>query len=800
MWSLRHALVTLFLGLLAGLTLFGCRAFEPETVIVNRPPNTYIIGSPAETSGAYFHFHVFWYGTDEDGFVERYVWALTDTSIQDRDTDIDDEDQRFNPALNISHLEIGNWTTRTDTVFDFRINQGSNLSTDMTLHMVAVDDRGAFDRTPARLHFFSNAVGRPRVQFYRDQIGDGHEFANFDTVAFGRPLFLKWAGTTPNIRAYDPVLLAERDTVPPLDGLLGYKWRLPAFDNCNPGVEDCWQPRLFDEGVGDSVSYFGNVTELSFLNDDSGTGVFSRRLSAGVFQLLVNTIDVAGVEVRAVDQILNIVVNHDPDTYILRSEQDPIEAHNDPLVYPIYQVFHGPQAGIYSFSEGDTVPDRAYVTFKALGWDDPRDVTLSPVNLLSFQGRYIARQRLRVTGPWFQFGPTFSDVHQTVEWTAAEPTDISADTLGFHVGPFNYAVVMRAVDEQLTRDGTPDTFRFVGNYPPCVQCIELVKHTVAPSITYDDPCWDDDCFGAVPDLQVYNTGDPRLDPSNPHHLARLTDAPGTIYVRPESGAITFEEPLQPDLWDQIQSVEYHYLVYLHGKEHPQEYWAPGRAHERIKAWRYEIRYAGDPLNAIADGGGQDDINLLTGFDIQGNQPNPAQSDLYIIPETGVWAVRVKVAAPQILLLAGPVAYWASLRVQYDCPPFPSGGTEAEILAWQNDPAVRRAFQVWRLTTMQFTPGEIQAIAADNSTCEWRRNSNAYHYFAGLRGPDGSRECNPTDGRNWLDLTRFIAYSNNAQPVIKDFNLTLFPFNQPAFQGGQNPPNWIGSKGIAGNWR
>ena len=217
LWSPRHLLVTLFLGLLAGTLLFGCRAFEPEAVIVNRPPQTYIIGSPAETSGAYFHFHVFWYGTDEDGFVERYVWALTDTSLQDytEDSTGDEEDERFNPALNINHLEIGTWTTRTDTVFDFQINQGSNLSQNMTLHMVAQDDRGAFDRTPARLHFFSNAVGRPRVLFYRDEIAEGNEFANFDTVAFGRPLFLRWTGSTPNIAAYDPVLLAQRDTVPP---------------------------------------------------------------------------------------------------------------------------------------------------------------------------------------------------------------------------------------------------------------------------------------------------------------------------------------------------------------------------------------------------------------------------------------------------------------------------------------------------------------------------------------------------------------------------------------------------------
>ena len=62
MLSRRQVSVTLFLGLLVIASLFGCRAFEPEIVIVNRPPETYIIGAPAETSGGYFQYHVFWYG------------------------------------------------------------------------------------------------------------------------------------------------------------------------------------------------------------------------------------------------------------------------------------------------------------------------------------------------------------------------------------------------------------------------------------------------------------------------------------------------------------------------------------------------------------------------------------------------------------------------------------------------------------------------------------------------------------------------------------------------------------------
>ena len=244
MWNRRHAIIILFLGALGLSMLFGCRAFQPEVVIVNKEPETYIIGAPAETSGGYFHFHVFWYGTDGDGAVERFVWALTDTSIQDIETDDDEEDENFDPAEDINTLDIGRWTARTDSIFDFQINQGDNLSYEMTLHMVAVDDRGDFDRSPARLRFFSNALDRPEVSFRKNYQNDGGEwisetFASGDTIAFGERLDLSWSGSTANILAYDPELLAMRDTVAPYDdGLYGFKWRIRG-DGCDEAREDC---------------------------------------------------------------------------------------------------------------------------------------------------------------------------------------------------------------------------------------------------------------------------------------------------------------------------------------------------------------------------------------------------------------------------------------------------------------------------------------------------------------------------------------------------------------------------------
>lgn len=817
MWSPRHVVVSLFLCLLAVSLLFGCRAFEPEAIIVNRPPETYIIGSPAETSGAYFHFHVYWYGTDADGFVDRYVWALTDTTIQDIESDDDEEDQNFNPATNAGTLAIGTYTSRTDTVFDFQIGQGSNLSYDMTLHMVAIDDRGDYDRTPARLHFFSNALGNPEVEFLRLVDGSEQVFANNDTIAFGEPLILRWRGTTPNLAAYDPGLLAERDTVPPFDdGLLGFKWRLPVEFQCNDAEEDCWNPRAFDEATGDSFSYFGDVTELVFLNDGSGDGPFGRVLDAGIVTLMVNTLDVAGVQVPTLDQTMLVRVNYEPDSYLLDGQPDPVAEHNDDTVYPTYTVFYGDSAGTYSFSSGDTVPDQSYVTFKAMGWDDPRDDIVNEVtNEMTFQGRFFARQFKGGNGPEFSFFTNFSDTNSTREWMSDDPADWehpSADTLGFMVGPFKYDVVMRSRDEQLTADGTPDTLSFVGGFPPCVQAIEVGSIGMTPNSAFDD-IYADNCYDSsldeLTELTVFHNTTPGYDPGDPTHVGWRGGAPATgiIWVNPSAGAITTVEPGTGEGFTLISSYEYHMVVWLHGKDHYMEAWKPGFADRRMGAWRYQIDYDGDPGNALADGVGRDNLSLLTGFPVQENpnNPNVQVDDLFIDRTSGAWAMVIKVAIPQFMVFGGPGLYWSQLLgpTGFNCPAYPAGGTDDEILAWQALPSVQEAYKAWHLTTAQLTPGTISAIAVDQSTCEYRPDTNKYHFYTTTRVPrddfehgrscqDGAYEPNEQGYTELgtVDLQDYALVSNDGEPVRKRFHLRFRLSTGEDFEGGVEPPNWI----------
>nr|MEE4267989.1 hypothetical protein [Candidatus Krumholzibacteria bacterium] len=593
---------------LVGLVLFaGCRAFEPEAVIVNKAPETYIIGAPLENGGGYYHFHVYWYGSDEDGRVERFVFALTDTTVQDLDTAEDEEDTRFNPALDADHLEFAQWTTKTDSVFDFTINQGSQFSYDMTLHMVAVDDFGDFDRTPARLYFFSNTLGTPEVNFFRlsgnDTIPVGAGVR--DTVGYGSPYRLYWEGETPNIRGYAQTALDRIDTVGLVDGLFGYKWLLTGElgGNCVPTLTDCWHPRRFNEATGDSFSIFAEVNNLYFANDGSSTtDPFRKFLPSGKVGVQVNSIDVAGVEVADYLRDFEFVVNYDPQTILLDGETD-FDHPDDPEIYPYYIMLNDPLQEHHPFTSGDRIPDRTYVVFKALAKDDSRDARRFPDYSIGMTG-VVTGVRSNFTGGTFSFTSGASSIDSEPDWDAG-PGGWYADTLGFLTGPSTeFTFKMQAVDEHGRRDGSPPSVTFDVGYPPCVQCIEILPSSSTPS-----------AFG--PDLECYEGEDthPCMDGSQTTFYiagAGSSNDPGRTYMTSEGSIFlaidrntlfpTYQlDPPDAGSYYSIPCNVYNMKVLLHGQDDPREAWANPLM--RSMSWKYQIDYECDPFNEIKDGGG-----------------------------------------------------------------------------------------------------------------------------------------------------------------------------------------------------
>ncbi len=755
----RNTAWTLLTGaiLLVGV-LAGCRAFEPETVIVNKAPETYIIGAPVEHGGGYYRFHVYWYGADEDGRVERFVWALTDTTIQDEDTTDDEEDRRFNPALDATTLEIAEWTTRTDSIFNFTIDQGTAPSADFTLHMVAIDDRGAYDRTPARLHFWSNSLGNPSIRFFR--VEDGAriplEAGVADTVGFRRPYEVAWEGNTPNIVGYDSVALARIDTVYPFDdGLFGYKWQLLG-DLGELNCTDCWRPRRFNEATGDSFSYFGEVNSLLFRNDGSSlTNPFRKALPSGTVSMLVNSIDLAGVEVADYNRSFSFIVNYDPETLILDGTTD--WAHPEDLQeYPYYIRLNDPTRTKVPFQSGDTIPDRTYVVVKALARDDPRDERANENFSIGMAG-YVAGARRNLTGGIFPFATETSALDTVPAWGAGVD-GWYADTLGFMPGPrTTYTFSMQAIDEHGRRDGTPAELTFDVGYEPCVQCIEFQPRSDIPSgVPSDVACYEPgdthQCFGdttAFRVLQGDNAADlTRLQVGQPAFLAI---AKGTGFARLVDSADGLEETNYI-----VPVTTYSMYVLLHGQDDPREAWSNPRY--RSMAWRYQVDHECDPFNQIKDGGGVDDIERYTWVERTGQ--------LQIDYATGLWKMRVDVPVPDGLFF-GLTPYWFIVQSIASV----AGGD------------IEDARMIWDASLRALGGGEMRLVAVDQTQCVGQRTVRParYNYFRAVRPsiqnlPAGTtwRDCelraSVSGIKDGLDMSQHAMESNGGTPVSTFFRL------------------------------
>jgi hypothetical protein len=753
----RHNSLSGLLILVAGALLWlgGCRAFQPEAIIVNKPPETFIVGAPTEHGGGYYRFHVYWYGSDEDGKVDRFVWALTDTTIQDEETVEDEEDQRFNPALDASTLEIGHWTTNTDSIFTFTIDQGINQSADMTLHLVAVDDYGDFDRTPARLHFFSNTLGNPSIEFFK--VVDGEMIPLVpgvaDTVGFRRSYHVAWQGETPNIRGFgeiDSII----DPVPPYDGLLGYKWLVEGDlgGNCVPSLEDCWSPRRFDEASGDSVSYFGAITSLRFANDGTGTNVFGQVLPSGPVGIQVNSIDVAGVEVADYQRSFDFIVNYDPETRFvvdppLGPPTETIPPDDD--LYPYYILMNDPNLGTdpvkYHFQPGDRIPDRSYVVFKALARDDPRDAkdpTQNPDFKVGLAGFYQG-VRENFFGGTFSFASETSVLDTLPEWSTADGW--YGDTLGFLVPPRSEVTVkMQAVDEHGRRDGTPPELSFSVGYPPCVQCVEILPKTSMPSAyPRDHACVesvetvsDNTCFQDVTELTITSAGLGANDLEKGPPAAMLINK-GTGFVR----VVDPTEVTPDDLANNYKEDAdiYYMTILLHGQDDDRETWTEPAARSkplsRIGGWRYQVSNTCDIYNEIRDGGGNDDINEPTW-----GEPGDGRN-LDILTTSGLWKLTVEVAVPRGLVTYGPDSYKIVLGVFH--------GAEAADL-------------IFEAVTKQFGDGWVDVVALDQtSECLNPIRPARFNLFRSVRPP--VREL--TAGTTWRDCVLPSALASQVKTAL-----------------------------------
>lgn len=151
------------------LSILGCRKALAPNIDRNKPPETWITAAPFDTitlakgetppiGTIPVRFHVYWAGSDQDGAVRGYYWAVTETVVTVRRL----------PGPRASDYRF---TTRSDSIFIF------NVAEDVpdrlhAFYIYAVDDQGKPDPTPARFVF--NALDRfPPLPVFDEAYGIG---------------------------------------------------------------------------------------------------------------------------------------------------------------------------------------------------------------------------------------------------------------------------------------------------------------------------------------------------------------------------------------------------------------------------------------------------------------------------------------------------------------------------------------------------------------------------------------------------------------------------------------------------
>ena len=191
--STERVLAVAVLGVLvaAMVLVAGCRKEDQVFVDRNLAPNTRLTGAPAPYSQTNYRVHMYWDGSDADGFVAGYYFAWDDTSAS-------------------------SWvyTTKADSFFKALIDTAGETRRH-TFYVRAVDNEGKLDPSPARVRFDAWTI-LPRVEsLYRvggplDPQSPNYDPDRRDTVLMGSECTFVWTGSDPDGGPGAPVQFSWR--------------------------------------------------------------------------------------------------------------------------------------------------------------------------------------------------------------------------------------------------------------------------------------------------------------------------------------------------------------------------------------------------------------------------------------------------------------------------------------------------------------------------------------------------------------------------------------------------------------
>ena len=441
--SWRSLALVVFLSVLVGL-LLSC-AKDPLRVDRNRPPQTFLVAAPVDTSVADLNYsyrlHLYWRGEDADGYVVGFLWSWDDSSIG-----------------------AFRFTTKTDSIFEVTVNDSSQLTGGTginpgnakphSFYIRAVDNRGKPDPslTIFNRRAFTASTNPPIVTFLGGPGAIPSGTVEIDTLCDGAPFKVCWYG---------------RDT----DGVVT-RYR-------------------FDVGTYNSPL---STDSCAYFNDPSHPG--SVPLASGLYTLSVSAIDNANAVGK--NQV-QFVVNRDPETWFLPK--------GAPKGHYIQYIRLGQPVHIEGdFAPGDTVPYRSTVWWE---WDGEDLGDGPVVRDLSDQiiGRRPDRCEAdpqypngRLTGWSFVLGPGTRDGDNPYIIGFLDLLTVGPPLLRFNnnnPGPLGTAgfttLILDSLDAGLDMiarvasrdissraDGTPASFVFNCNFPPHITGLSVTDTLANP--------------------------------------------------------------------------------------------------------------------------------------------------------------------------------------------------------------------------------------------------------------------------------------------------------------------------------
>ncbi|HLQ67406.1 MAG TPA: hypothetical protein VK123_09285 [Candidatus Limnocylindrales bacterium] len=426
----RRTLARLVVSALCLAGALASCAKNPVRLDRNRPPETFLVGAPAESSGASYKIHLYWRGEDADGYISGFLWSWDDSTI--------------------GHLRF---TTKTDSIFELAVNDSASLFAGTgqqqpgqtkahTFYIRAVDNLGKADPS---FSIFSRRVykattDKPTVRF----VGALPSGALIDTICDGQPFKICWTGSD-------------------VDGWVNYyRW---------------------DAGI---ISSELSKDTCAVFNDPNDPQASGHHLISGVYTFTVTAVDNAFARSDpAVGGRTLFVVNNDPDTRIL---PHPVVPDPRPVGYYRQPFENGSLADPteHFFFEGDTIPFRSTVWWYWTGFDaacdNPRGITGYAAVLRG------THSPSGIGDPYttgFQYHICDSTAGHPVYFTTNNPAvvgnvctlqNLVLDSLD---AGYNLLFNVSARDSSGRSDGTPAAFRFNCNFPPTVDSLTVESATVS---------------------------------------------------------------------------------------------------------------------------------------------------------------------------------------------------------------------------------------------------------------------------------------------------------------------------------